>query len=114
MTSRSMREPRPFEVGYGLELLDLSRAQAALKTAVSALGDFDLRQLFEQLARRPALPGCVCQHVVQLRGHGGEADALQLIAQVRIRVLRRVVGRVHRRSPDRVGGLRRSQPVDGV
>ena len=51
------RGPGPVEVGHGLELLDLGGAQAALETAVSALGNFDLRQMIEQLARRPALLG---------------------------------------------------------
>ena len=110
-----VRGPGPFEVGHGFELLDLGGAQAALEAAVGTLGDFDLRQLFQQLTRRPALLGGVGQHVVQLRGHGGKADPLQLLAQVMTRVRRRrVVGRVHRRSPDRAGELRHSQLADGV
>jgi len=110
------RRPGPFEVGHGFELLDLGGAQAALKATVRALGDFDLRQMIEQLTWRPALPGCVGQHVIQLRGHSGKADPLQLLTQIRIRVrgLRRVVERVHRRSPGRAGGLRHSQLADGV
>ena len=68
----------------GLNFLISESAQAALKATVRTLGDFDLRQLFQQLARRPALLGRVGQHVVQLRGHGGKADPLQLLAQVRL------------------------------
>ena len=108
------RGPGPVEVSQGLELFDLGGAQAALETAVSALGNFDLRQMLEQLARRPAQLGSVGQHIVQLRGHGGETDPLQLLAEVRTRVRRRVVGQVHRRSPDRVGGLRHSQLADAA
>ena len=41
----------PFEVGHGLELLDLGRPQAAFKAAVRTLGPFDLCQMIEQLTR---------------------------------------------------------------
>jgi hypothetical protein len=37
--------PGPFEVGHGLEPLDLGGAQAAFKTAVCALGSLDARHL---------------------------------------------------------------------
>jgi len=105
--------PRPVEIGHGLEPADLGGTQAAFEAAVRAFGYFDLRELFEQLARRPALLGGVGQHVIHLRGYGTQADPLQLFAQIMIRVLHRVGGRAHRRSPDRVGGLRGSGPADG-
>src|ERR1039458_292582 len=43
-----VRGPGPFEVSHGLELLDFCRAQAALETAMSALCNLDLRQMFER------------------------------------------------------------------
>jgi hypothetical protein len=84
------RGPGPVEVGHQLEPADLGGAQTAFEAAVRAFGDFDLRQLFEQLARRPALLGGVGQHVVHLRGHGAQADPFQMFAQTMIRVLRPV------------------------
>ena len=77
--------PGPIEVGHGLELLDADDAQAALQAAVRALGGFGLRQLFQHLARGPARFGGARQKVVQLRGHGAQADLLQLRGQVIVR-----------------------------
>ena len=97
--------PGPVEVGHGLELLDLADAQPPFQTAVGAFGGLGLRQMFQDLARGPALFGGARQKVVQLRGQGAsrsapvEPDRLLLGVVVVVSI-----GRVHRKSPDHAGG----------
>ena len=92
--------PGPVEVGHGLELLNLRHPQPAFQTAMSAFGGLGLRQLLQDLARRPAQFGGPRQKVIQLAGNGAQADLVQLRWQAMIRHRHRACGRVHRRSPD--------------
>ena len=73
--------PGPVVVGHGLKLLDLGEAQPPFQTAVGAFGGFGLRQMFQNLARRPALFGGPRQKVVYSAGHGVQADLFQLRRQ---------------------------------
>ena len=96
--------PRPIEVGHGFELLDLGKAQPPFQAAVGAFGGFGLRQMFQNLARRPALFGGPRQKVVHFAGQGVQADLLELRRQAIARGRRHAGGRAHRKSPDRGGG----------
>src|SRR5260370_15612154 len=62
--------PGPVEVGHGFELLDLGKAQPPFQTAVGAFGGLGLRQMFQNLARRPALSGFLPGAPVPARRRG--------------------------------------------
>ena len=79
--------PGPVEVGHGFELLDAGEAQAPFQTAVGAFGDFGLCQMFQDLARRPALFGGPRQKVVQFGGQGAQADLFELAGRLLLGVV---------------------------
>jgi hypothetical protein len=105
--------PGPVEVGHGLKLLDLGEAQPPFQTAVGAFGSLGLSQMFQNLARRPALFGSPRQKVVHFGGHSVQADLLQLRREAIARGRRRANGRAHRKSPDRGDGHPAPEPPDG-
>ena len=83
MTSRSILVGQDqSKSAMGLKLLMPQMPQPPLQAAAGAFGGFGLGQLFEDLTRRPARLGGARQEVVQLRGHGAQADLLELSAQV--------------------------------
>jgi hypothetical protein len=105
--------PAPIKVGHGFKLLDLGEAQASFQAAVGAFGGFGLRQMFQNLARRPALFGSPRQKVVYATGHGMQADLFELCREAMAQGRRRANGRVHRKSPDRGDGHPALAPLDG-
>ena len=74
--------PGPIEVGHGLEAFDAADAQTALQAAARAFGGLGLHQLFQDLASGPAGLGGAGDEVIQLRGHGAQADLLELRGKI--------------------------------
>jgi hypothetical protein len=94
-------------------LMPLIRSRAS-RTAARTFSGFCLGEFFEDLKRGPAGFGDTRDEVIQLRGHGAQADLLELSGKVIVRhglCLGR--GRVHRRSPDHEGGRRVIGLADG-
>ena len=107
--------PGPIEVGHGLESLDAADPQPPLQAAARAFGGFCLGEFFEDLMSGAAGLGDTRDEVIQLRGHGAQADLLELSGKIIVRHRCRCLecGRVHRRSPDREGGCRATELADG-
>ena len=97
--------PGPIEVCHGLEALDAADAQAPLQAPARTFGGLCLGEFFEDLMGRAAGLGDTCDEVIQLRGHGAQADLLELADKIIVRhCLCLGCGQVHRRSPDHADG----------
>src|SRR5262249_48314417 len=108
------KPPGPVKVGHGLKLFDFGEEQPLLQTAMGAFGGLGLYQMFQNLARGPALFGGPSQKVIHLSGYSAQADLLQFRRQAMAGGLRRRVGgRVHHKSPDRGGEYPTPGPRDG-
>ena len=77
--------PGPIEVDHGLESLDATDPQPPLQAAARAFGSFCLDEFFEDLMRGPAGLGGTRDEVIQLCGHGAQADLLELSSKTIIR-----------------------------
>jgi len=110
----NLRGPGPIEVCHRLESLNAAEPQPRCQTAARTFGGFFLGEFFEDLKRGPAGFGDTRDEVIQLRGHGAQADLLELSGKVIVRhCLCFGRGRVHRRSPDHEGGRQVIGLADG-
>src|SRR6266568_7387301 len=107
--------PGPIEVGHGLESFDAADPEPALQAATRAFGGFCLGEFFEDLMSGATGLGDTREEVIQLCGHGAQADLLESSSKTIVRRHGRCLecGRVHRRSPDREGGYRATELADG-
>jgi hypothetical protein len=68
------RQAVEVRVGHGLKFLDLGETQPTFQAAVRALGGLALRQMLQNLARRPALHDAADKLAKYLNGKTGNGQ----------------------------------------
>ena len=91
-SSRNRRADESVQTVVGARLL-----QQPLLIALRVIGEFAVREFFQQRTRREALAGGAGEYVVELLGGRAQIELAQLRRQIRIRRIRRVRGQCCRR-----------------